>query len=218
MAIAYDNATHNAFSSTSPSFSHTCSGSDRLLVLGIWCGADNITAASYNSVSMTFINKVAMSGAAAGQYIYLYYLVNPASGSNTVSVTATGSPGVYVSAVSYTGVKQTSPLESNNTQSVSSTTTLTTSTTTSTSNAWLVGYAYHNGTVVAGTATTLRGGSANVLSFMDSGSGKGSPGSYSLETSRSPADFAGHVIAAFAEEAGSAPTFAPRLALLGVGR
>lgn len=197
--LAYDNATHSAFkNSTTNTQAHTCSGSDRVLMVYVYAGSDVVTGVTYNGVSMTFVQKQLMGGAAAGQYIYEYILAAPASGSNNVVVTSSANLGGYISAVSYTGAKQTGQPDNSAKQALTGVTTITTNLTTVADNCWLVGYAYHNGTVVAGTATTLRGGSVNVLQTMDSNGAKTPAGSYGLNTTRSPADFAGHVIASIA--------------------
>lgn len=199
MAIAYDNASHSAFlNSTSNNLSHATSSSDRLLCVYIYSTIDNVTGATYNGTSCTFVNKLLMTGGAAGQYIHFYYLLNPTSGTNTVTVTSSSGLGGYISAVSYTGVKQSGQPDANNTNGSSSTTSLTTSVTTTADNCWLMGYAYMNGSMTAGTGTTFRGGSvAGTLETMDSNSATTPAGSDSLITNRGTASFAGHVIAAF---------------------
>lgn len=200
MAIAHNASTHTAFkNSTSNTEAHSTSGSDRILNVYVYAGAgDIVTGVTYNGVSMTFVSKSNSLGAAAGQYLVHYILINPSTGSNNVVVSCSSNLGGYFSIVSYTGARQTSQPDASNTQNSSSTTSLTTSVTTTADNCWLVGYAYHNGTVVAGTNTTLRGGSVNVLQAIDSNGDKTPAGSHSLNTTRSPADFVTHVIAAIA--------------------
>jgi hypothetical protein len=197
MAIAYDNATHTPFFASTRTQSHTTSGSDRYLFIHLYIGTSATpTTITYGGVSLTLLATNLMTGGAAGQYIRTYGLVNPASGANNAVITFSGSPGAYASVVSYTGVDQATPTDGATNNGSSSTTSLTTSLTTTVDNCWLVGYAYHNGVVVAGTATTLRGASVNVLASMDSGGPKSPAGSHSLNTTRSPADFAGHVMVA----------------------
>jgi len=205
--IAYDNASHSGFlNGTSNNLSHTTAGSDRLLMVYIFSTIDNITGVTYNGVSATFVQKQLMTGAAAGQYIHEYILINPASGANNVTVTSSSGMGGYISAVSYTGARQTSQPDNSAKQAANPVTSLTTSVTTVADNCWLVGYAYVNGSMTAGTATTLRGGSvANVLQAMDSNGAKSPAGSYSLITNCS-SGFAGHVIASIAP---SVATFTP---------
>jgi len=206
MSIAYDNATHTPFFASTRTQSHTTSGSDRYLLIHLFISTSATpTTITYDGVSLTLLATNLMTGAAAGQYIRTYGLVNPASGANNAVITFSGSPGAYASIVSYTGVDQTTPTDGATNNGSTSTTSLTTSLTTTKDNCWLAGYAYHNGTVVAGTATTLRGASVTVLASMDSGGAKSPAGSHSLNTTRSPADFAGHTMVALAPVA-SAPT------------
>ena len=89
-------------------WSHTCSGSNRVLFVKVsyYDSADSVSVVTYNGVAMT-----AMSGSLVsnGQYsVVWYYLINPATGSNTVSVSVTGSVFDFGgSAVSVTGADQT---------------------------------------------------------------------------------------------------------------
>ena len=122
MAIAFDNVTEDIYNGyragpVSPSWSHTTgSGSNRLLVLtaSIWQdtpGTGTITAASYNSVSLT---DPAISIRSAGMLTDIWYLVAPATGSNTMSVTVTGATdAVKLSVSTYTGIDPTTPVASN---------------------------------------------------------------------------------------------------------
>lgn len=198
MAIAFDAQSASAFSATgSVTWSHTCTGSDRLLVVGVYDSADHVTGITYNGVAMTFINKLLMTGAAAGQYIYLYYLLNPASGANNVVASESSTDGLYGIASSYTGVKQSAQPDANNTQATSSATSLTTSLTTIANGAWIMGFAYGT-TVVAGTNTILRTGPHAGLKMFDTNAAQTPAGSHSIQTTESPASFIGHVIASFA--------------------
>lgn len=215
MAIAYDNASHSAFlNGTSNNLSHTTSGSDRLLCVYVYATTNNITGASYNGVSMTQVDNQLMTGAAAGQYIYMYFLLNPASGANNVTVTSSSGMAGYISAVSYTGVAQSGQPDASNKQATSPTTSLTTSVTTTADNCWLMGYAYMGNTMSAGTGTTLRGGSvAGILQAMDSNSATTPAGSDSLITTQA-SSFAGHVIASFAPAVAGGATFIPRVSFI----
>jgi hypothetical protein len=96
----------------SHSFSHTCSGSSR--VLYVWARTRNTsnrssTAVSYASVAMT---KIASTVNLAGDiYQELWRLIAPATGSNTVQVTINGTSvtRTVLSAISFTGAHQTTP-------------------------------------------------------------------------------------------------------------
>lgn len=195
-AIGYDNASHSGYlNGTSNNLSHTTSGTDRLLMVYIYSTIDNVTGVTYNGTAMTFVQKQLMTGAAAGQYIHAYILANPTTGTNTVTVTSSSGLGGYISAVSYTGAKQTGQPDNSTKQAANPVTTLTTSLTTVANNSWLVGYSYMNGSMTAGTDTTLRGGSVSgVLEAMDSNGAKSPAGSYGLTTDAN-SGFAGHVMA-----------------------
>lgn len=147
MAIALDAHTAAGVSTTGnpiatpQTFSHTTgSGSNRLLVVTIAMrgGAGGvITGVTYNGVSMTQVTTEALTGSA---HATIYYLVNPASGSNTVSVahSMTGSTHLVVSATSLTGVDQTTPLNVSSKASASSAGPMTTSLTTTVDDCWVV--------------------------------------------------------------------------------
>lgn len=95
-------------------WSHTCAGSDRLLLLFVahYHSSNTISSASYNGVSMTAVtNGAAVTGSGYLCFITTFYLVAPATGSNTVSVTP--SAGLYdfgACAISLSDVHQTVPL------------------------------------------------------------------------------------------------------------
>jgi len=214
MSIAYDNSTASSFSTTSVTYSHTCSGSDRILLIGAYCGADSVTAASYNGVSATFIAKLNVNGA---DHIYLYYLIAPATGANDVVVTITGAPGVYSSATSYTGATQSAQPDASATNVSASTTSLTTNVTTVADNSWLVGYFYGQ-TCSAGANTTFRAQSAaGVVGAFDSNAAKTPAGSYGLTITQAT-NFAGSIVASISPLAGGGGGPSPRRkTLLGVG-
>ncbi len=95
-------------------WSHTCAGSDRLLLLFVahYHSSNTISSASYNGVSMTAVtNGAAVTGSGYLCFITTFYLVAPATGSNTVSVTP--SAGLFdfgACAISLSDVHQTVPL------------------------------------------------------------------------------------------------------------
>ena len=92
------------------SFSHTCSGSDRILLVYIntnGSNGDKVTGVTYNSVAMTRANNATLASASFRSYIY--YLIAPATGANNVTISLNASDH-YVRAVSasYTGALQSS--------------------------------------------------------------------------------------------------------------
>ena len=116
MAIAYDATSGVATGwTTSDSFSHTCTGSDRLLLVWVFFDRGNgtytVSSATYNGVSLS---QVTTFGNGA-QYVELWRLVAPATGANTLALSynnAGPTAKVAVRAVSYTGVDGTTPLGS----------------------------------------------------------------------------------------------------------
>lgn len=103
--ITFDSASANTTPGGSISWTHTCTGANRLLVVAIASNASvqhNPSSVTYNGVAMT---KIAVSGFdGANASIFLYYLINPATGANTVSATCID--GIQGVAASYTGAKQ----------------------------------------------------------------------------------------------------------------
>lgn len=99
-AIAYD-AQASTSGSTSPiTFSHTTAGSDRGLVVTTG-GLRNPTALTYNSVSMTEALSVTPFDTSR---VEVWTLLNPASGTNTVSCTLASNGSTGVGAISFSGV------------------------------------------------------------------------------------------------------------------
>lgn len=108
----FDNASTALGSATDNlSWSHTCNGSNRGLLVGVvvplfsgW----SITGVTYAGTGMTFVTGLSGGSGAIGTY--LYKLAAPASGTNTVSITFfTNSNGAYPvgSAMSFTNCHQT---------------------------------------------------------------------------------------------------------------
>ena len=99
---------------TSPfTWSHTCTGSDRVLLVGVVLsptGSDAAinTTVTYNGVAMTSVAGEVHTNAGTAGYAELFYLVAPATGANTVSVTivGAGTEGLECGSVSFTGVDQ----------------------------------------------------------------------------------------------------------------
>lgn len=97
-------------------WSHTCSGSDRLLLVEAvfgWGNNSGLTvSATYNGVAMTELAQVASNNGTSGQ-ARLFALLAPDTGSNTVSLTFSGgstdaNSAIEAGSVSYNGVEQSS--------------------------------------------------------------------------------------------------------------
>lgn len=181
MAIAFDTSTTpGSFPVGSSSWSHTTSGSNRILFVGITSFAgDLVTAVTYAGASMTLIGKATRPG--GSRATYLYYRIAPTSGANNVSVTITGSVQWAGNAVSYTGVNQTGQPDSFAQVTASSVPTFTMSTTVVNQNAWLVaGGDLDTTPITGGTGTTIRQNLGGDSSAIGDSNGTVSTGSQSL--------------------------------------
>lgn len=182
--ISFDASASGSTSSTSLTYSHTCSGNRRFLfVLASAQNAGSITGVTYNGVAMTFLNSLR-----SGTYGEVYYLINPASGTHNVVISANTSTAIKGLSSSYNGTDVAPEATATNTANTSGT--LTTNITTLTSGAYLVGFSMFDGspTMQAGTGATERvntGSSATAYpcGIFDSNGQKGAPGSYSMSVS-----------------------------------
>lgn len=180
MAIAFDAASGSTTTGTSLTFAHTCSGTDRALLVHYISDAsgDVVTGITYNGVAMTFVGRVQSP---TSRWTGLFYLANPSSGSNNIVVSASASAYIEANAASYTGVAQTGNPEASATNTGASATSVTGTVTTLTDAAWLVmgGHAAA-GSHAAGTGTTRRR-LGTVGAVFDSNGGLTPAGSHSLQ-------------------------------------
>lgn len=155
--IALDVATDGGSSSTSPlTFSHTVTGSNPYLVVGVMGdpSVDMVTGCTYNSVSMTQLDKIQTTG--PSRWMYLFGLAAPATGAHNVVCSASASALFSALSVSYTGVNATGQPDSHNTGTANANP-FSVSTTVVASNTWLVGVFFDaNGFPSASTGTTQR--------------------------------------------------------------
>lgn len=171
MAIAIDTSTYLWITNpgTNLTASHTCTGSN--LVLFVWFftnGTNDVTGVTYNGVSMTQIGAIQCPG---DRFTYLYYLINPATGANNVSITAsTGGWAISGIAISYTGCKQSWVPDASQTNTATAATSITNTVTTVANNCWTVWVWHPNAgvTVTAWGGTTLRQNQASGISMGDS--------------------------------------------------
>lgn len=122
MAIAYD-----ATSRGTGTASHTCSGSERILIVSA-VSQSGTSVPTYNGVSMTSLT----SQTTAHHKHEVFYLIAPATGANNIVCTG----GTWV-ATSYTGVSQVAPIDSSNSGQTASYT-INVATTVVASNCWIV--------------------------------------------------------------------------------
>lgn len=180
MAIAFDSTTGVAIGATNPQvWSHTCTGSNRILFVAVYKGVSGtISGVTYNGVAMTKIIPLTV----VLQEVSLWYLIAPTTGSNTVSVTGSGTAQIGGCSSSYTGVNQYGQPDDFTTHIVSVTPTNTTLLTSDEDSCWFVIGAFDNFSgLSAGTGSTLRTNiSSSTLGIYDSNSAKTPPGSYSM--------------------------------------
>jgi len=123
--ITFDNKTTTSAASVNLiTLNHTTgSGSNRLMLVGISLKVDKglPTSVTYGSSTLTQVGSIKNGTNAA---VYLYYLLNPTSGTDIVSVNftqAVSSKGCVIGVVTYSGVDQTTPLGTYATNSGNST-------------------------------------------------------------------------------------------------
>ncbi|NTW31404.1 MAG: hypothetical protein HGB12_02025 [Bacteroidetes bacterium] len=174
-AIAFDaSSTFGESQTSSATFSHTCSGANRILFVGGWVrGVSNfVTSITYNGIPMTQIgNQIdVLNNGGYHDKVFLFYLINPTSGTNNIIVTYTSTNWQCVSAVSYTGAKQSLQPDNFANNGPTSTNSLTTTLSTVADNCWtiLAGLS-DNGNTSAGAGTTLRKTASNAAIFDSNG-------------------------------------------------
>ena len=120
MAIAFDansRGNNNAFH-TSLTWSHTCTGSNLVLIVGTSVESDSapntaqtVSGITYNGVALTKIISKYITGN-TDNGCELWYLIAPSTGANNVVVTYTGQvDGSFGGALSFTGVDQSNPVD-----------------------------------------------------------------------------------------------------------
>ncbi len=114
-AIAFDSATSFAqdAAASSLSFSHTTSGSNRFLIVGVSIRNDasqTVSSVTYAAAPLTFLRADTNGVSVRSE---LWYRVAPATGANTVAVTLSASAKAAMGAISLTGVDQSTPIDTN---------------------------------------------------------------------------------------------------------
>lgn len=184
MAIAFD-AT-NTWASVNPgtnlTASHTCTGSNLILFIGILTTNNDITSVTYNGVAATQVAQV--QGSFDSRFLTLYALANPSTGANTISVSTTSSSLIQFGAASYTGAAQTTTAD-NSTNNASGSDPFTLTLTPVADNCWtLMLCRFQNSTITAGSGTTKRAASS-FTGILDSNAAITPPASTSLNATAS---------------------------------
>jgi hypothetical protein len=116
MAITPDAVSNSGYQAASSgySWSHTCTGTDKYLVVGVAMLSivQSVTGITYNSIPLVFLGaRGSITGSAR---VELWGIANPTSGANNISVTLSGSIASTGQASSYTQVQQISSTEAFN--------------------------------------------------------------------------------------------------------
>lgn len=137
MAIARDiHTTAVKASASSWTMSHTCTGSDLYLVVGMFLDdttVDKITGVTYNSVAMT---RLSINNPGANRQVLQYGLLGPSTGANNVVVSLSSANSGDLHAISYTGVGDGG--STGGSDNVSTSTTASSSHTTNAADCWIV--------------------------------------------------------------------------------
>ncbi|KKL68291.1 hypothetical protein LCGC14_2126460 [marine sediment metagenome] len=186
-AIGFDTSTEIGdvqVDTSSGSWSHTCTGSDLILAVVVTMRANNsVSDITYNSVSLT--HETGADQDANNVHTEVWYLINPATGSNTVEVTLSASTNRWWSAaISLTGVAQSSPVDASGGSTDLNVPAISTTLTVNTADSWGIDVWAHEADATAATAdsgqTERQQSNANFLTGSTSTEGPLSTGSQAM--------------------------------------
>jgi len=180
-AIAFDAASNSAHQTTSSySWSHTVAANANFIACGVGINdagtAPTVTSITYASVAMTKASGT--EGTGSGLRTVIYYLVAPATGSNTVAVTLSGAPtsGSATGCWSFSGVDQSSPLDIQNTAGGNSTSCSVTLTGTATGSYYVQTAANPGSTFTVGDSATQDWNNLRINTYVEAGAHKAAGG------------------------------------------
>ena len=158
MAIAFDATTSSGAGGSSQTWSHTCTGSNLLLVVQTYSrtGASSVSGITYNGVALAKIDALNSGGV----ILETWYLIAPATGAHNVVVTwvSTGANNSAM-AYSYTGTRQSGVPDAHGTNT--GTTSVSVALTTIADNCWIFAGADADVVQSGLTNLTLRNSTAN---------------------------------------------------------
>lgn len=192
--ISFDTGGNVAYGAGSTIPGLTCAVGATILFVMVRADSAPVTAVTYNSVAMTQLATIVSTG-----NYYLFYLVNPSSGSHTVSITSASSVGA--SALSYKGTSVTGIPDAltTNTSAASS---ISTALTTVADQSWAIYFvADRSGTdPTAGAHSTLRAapGAGTSMATFDSNLAVTPPGSFTMTAGITAATGGCAIMASFA--------------------
>lgn len=220
MAIARDTFTGEATNTSFPATrSHTCTGSDLVLLVAGISDANLPTGITYNGVAMT---RLVDFLDASSQNTSIWGLLNPATGANTIEVSGSMAYFSWFSC-SYTGVKQTGLPDNTSEGAVSGSTSHTQNITTVANNCALFMLSYGNaGGIAAGTGSTLIAknttfNDANIAESNPLDTGTAGAKSMTMTWSSNTSNGGAVMVSLAPAVAAGSTTPIPRLLTLGVG-
>ena len=222
MAIAID-ATADGFQAagTTLTYSHTCTGSNRALLVGLyaWNGSFTISGITYNGVSMTKLIGRGADGSSGT--VETWGLANPSTGANNIVITATASGQIFGCSASYTGVDQTTPFPDTETSGTGLSASWSTSITTSVDQSWVFSTGRSPSkapSASAGTYLRKTNGASGDAGWLLDSNGARSTGSNTLDYTWSGSSTNYWTMTSIAPSSGSVAAYQRRsnLSLLGV--
>ncbi len=166
MAIVFDAKSTGgaANGNSSVTFSHTCTGSNLALFVGVTRDQAGTASVTYNGVAMTLIYDIEHDVGPSTPKVALFGLKNPSTGANNVVASFGGTHGGSAISVSFTGVDQTTGWHNSNTNIGSDVTP--TVNVTSASGEMVVDAGFNNS---SGTAATPGAGQTTINQFAAQG-------------------------------------------------
>ncbi len=110
MAVTFDSSSslNGSTAALTHSWDHVCAGTNRLLVVGVSVsGGNTVSTITYAGVTLTKAGHIASSGFDRAE---MWYLIAPATGTNTITVTLAGVARAILGATSWTATHQTTPV------------------------------------------------------------------------------------------------------------
>lgn len=218
-AIAFDATSQSPSSpgwnagSNTYSWSHTVTGTDTVIVVAVVNYNPSLltaTSVTYDGMSLTLATSTRAALEGNIQDVEMWYLAGAPTGTHNITVNLSASAtDSFFMADSYTGVSQTSPLDSFATgRSLSAVTSFGLSTNTVAKNAWLVGFVFERGgTPSAGTNTMIRSSNSGTYgAISDSNSAQSPAGSYSQNYTFGSGTVPGAIVISLAPFGASSPS------------
>lgn len=180
------------------SWSHTVTGVNPTLWVGITgntSNTDGVSGVTFNSVAMSLVGKIQTP---SNRYVYLFGLINPATGAHTVALSGADLTNASGASASYINCNQALQPEASATNSATASSSLATSVTTVTNRAWTILYAHGNVSASpgAGAGLTSRDADTTLGALFGDSNGAITPAGSTSLTITGAADNFGVVMAA----------------------